>query len=96
MTINDYRKFRESIFKNNTDLVNFIHKLREQATDKGIRATFSYRCITMVTKLESTGMDLKDIIKIAVMKGLDQDTIKTFTLNGTTKYHRGLRGIQVA
>lgn len=85
-----------AISKNNTDLVNFIHELRTQATDKGIRATFSYRCITMVTKLESTGMDLKDIIKIAVMKGLDQDTIKTFTLNGTTKYHRGLRGLQVA
>ena len=85
-----------AISKNNTDLVNFIHELREQATDKGIRATFSYRCITMVTKLESTGMDLKDIIKIAVMKGLDKDTIKTFTLHGTTKYHRGLRGLQVA
>ena len=85
-----------AISKNNEELVNFIHDLRDQAKDKGIRATFSYRCITMVTKLESTGMDLKDIIKIAVMKGLDQDTIKTFTLNGTTKYHRGLRGIQVA
>ena len=85
-----------AISKNNEDLVNFIHELRTQATDKGIRATFSYRCITMVTKLESTGMDLKDIIKIAVMKGLDKDTIKTFTLHGTTKYHRGLRGLQVA
>lgn len=85
-----------AISKNNTDLVNFIHELREQAADKGIRATFSYRCITMVTKLESTGMDLKDIIKIAVMKGLDKDTIKTFTMSGTTKYHRGLRGLQVA
>ena len=85
-----------AISKNNEDLVNFIHELRTQATDKGIRATFSYRCITMVTKLESTGMDLKDILKIAVMKGLDKDTIKTFTLHGTTKYHRGLRGLQVA
>ena len=85
-----------AISKNNEDLVNFIHELRTQASDKGIRATFSYRCITMVTKLESTGMDLKDIIKIAVMKGLDKDTIKTFTLHGTTKYHRGLRGLQVA
>lgn len=85
-----------AISKNNTDLVNFIHDLREQATDKGIRATFSYRCITMVTKLEGSGMDLKDIIKITVMKGLDKDTIKTFTMSGTTKYHRGLRELQVA
>ena len=85
-----------AISKNNADLVNFIHDLRTQAADKGIRATFSYRCITMVTKLETTGMDLKDIIKIAVMKGLDKDTIRTFTMNGTTKYHRGLRGLQVA
>lgn len=85
-----------AISKNNGDLVNFIHELRTQATDKGIRATFSYRCITMVTKLERTGMDLKDIIKITVMKGLDKDTIRTFTLSGTTKYHEGLRELQVA
>ena len=43
-----------------------------------MRATFSYRCIITVTKLEKTGMDLNTILSIAVFKGLDKDTIKTF------------------
>ena len=48
-----------AITKNNTELVEFIRQLREEATSKGIRATFSYRCMTMVTKLERSGMDLQ-------------------------------------
>lgn len=85
-----------AISKNNSDLVTFIHQLRDEATNKGIRATFSYRCITMVTKLEKTSMQLKDIMKIAVMKGLDKDTINTFNLIGSSKYHTALKDIQVA
>lgn len=85
-----------AISKNNSDLVSFIHQLREEATNKGIRATFSYRCIMMVTKLEKTGMQMKDIMKIAIMKGLDKDTINTFNSSGSSKYHTALREIQVA
>lgn len=85
-----------AISKNNSDLITFIHQLRDEATNKGIRATFSYRCITMVTKLEKTGMQLKDIMKIAVMKGLDKDTINTFNPTGSSKYHTALKDIQVA
>lgn len=83
-----------AISKNNSDLVSFIHQLREEATQKGIRATFSYRCITMVTKLEKTEMQLDDIIKIAVVKGLDQDTINTIRPQGYSKYHTALRNLQ--
>lgn len=85
-----------SITKNNADLVDFVHQLREYATTQGIRATFSYRCMTMVTKLESAGMDLEKIIKIAIMKGLDKDTINTFYITGNTKYHDALRKVQQA
>ncbi len=85
-----------AISKNNSELVSFIRQLRDEATNKGIRATFSYRCITMVTKLEKTGMTMKDIMKIAVMKGLDKDTINTFNPSGSSKYHTALREIQVA
>lgn len=71
----DYDKRVElSITKGNTELVDFIHDLRNQAKEKGIRATFSLRCLTMVTKLENSGMKLDRIIMIAVMKGLDKDT----------------------
>lgn len=75
----DYsRKIELSLSNNNFELVNFVRSLRDIAKDNGIRATFSYRCITMVTKLEKTGMHLGMILKIAVFKGLDQDTINTF------------------
>ena len=81
---------------NNAELVNFIRNLRKEAKNKGIRATFSYRCITMVTKLEKAGMDTEMIIKIAVVKGLDKDTINTFNVFGSSKYHEALRKVKMA
>ena len=85
-----------AISKGNADLVSFIRQLRDQAASKGIRATFSYRCITMVTKLEKSGMDAQEILKIAVVKGLDKDTINTLRPEGNTKYHEALRKVQMA
>lgn len=85
-----------NITGNNSELVSFIHQLREEAKTKGIRTTFSYRCMTMVSKLEKSGMNMEIIIKIAVMKGLDKDTINTFNPNGSTKYHEALRKVKEA
>lgn len=85
-----------AITKNNSELVDFIHQLRKESEDKGIRATFSYRCLTMVTKLEKTGMELKMIMKIAVLKGLDKDTINTFEVSSNTKYAKALKEVQMA
>jgi hypothetical protein len=85
-----------AISKNNADLVSFVHELRDVAAENGIRATFSYRCITMVTKLEKAGMDLVTIIKIAVMKGLDKDTIGTFNVSSATKYGKALNELKAA
>lgn len=85
-----------AITKNNTELVNFIRQLRKEAESKGIRATFSYRCMTMVTKLENAGMDLVTAITIAVVKGLDKDTINTLNPIGVSKYHNALKQIQKA
>lgn len=85
-----------AISKNNSDLVSFIHDLRVVAQNNGIRATFSYRCIAMVTKLEKAGMDMEEIIKIAVVKGLDKDTINTLYVSGSTKYHKALSEVRAA
>ena len=85
-----------AITKNNTELVEFIRQLREEATSKGIRATFSYRCMTMVTKLERSGMDIQMAIKISVVKGLDKDTLNTLNPMGNTKYHAALKKVQMA
>lgn len=92
----DYDKNIELILaKGNTDLVEFIRDLRQQANDKGIRATFSYRSITMVTKLEGK-LEAKEILLIAVLKGMDKDTINTFNTYKNTKYHKVLQEIKMA
>lgn len=82
--------------KGNSDLINFIHELRDIAETKGIRATFSYRCMIMASLLEEGGMEIEKIVKIAIMKGLDKDTLNTFVTDYSknTKYHLGLRNLQ--
>lgn len=82
--------------KGNRELVNFIRTLREEAKTNGIRATFSYRCITMVTKLEAAGMDLKQILIIAVFKGMGKDDINCFGSHLNNKYSKALENIQGA
>lgn len=89
-------KIEMAITNNNAELVEFVRQMREEAKSKGIRATFSYRCMIMVTKLEAKGMDLETALKISVVKGLDRDTINTFNPSGNTKYHVALRKIQQA
>lgn len=92
----DYCELIEKkLTKNNKELIAFIHDLRKTAQGKGIRATFSYRCMMMVTKLEKAGMSLEEIMRIAIMKGLDKDTINTFKLFGNSKYYEALKKIQM-
>ena len=85
-----------ALAKGNTALVQFIEDLRKQAEEKSIRATFSYRCISMVVKLEKAGMQIEEIIKIAVVKGMDKDTINTFTTNSGNKYSEALYKVKKA
>lgn len=93
----DYsRRVEMLISKNNADLVDFIHALRDEAESKGVRTTFSYRCLAMVTKLEAQGMELEMIIKIAVVKGLDKDTVNTLRPFGFTKYHTAFEKVRMA
>lgn len=89
-------KIELSLAKGNAELVTFIEDIRKQAEDKGIRATFSYRCISMVVKLEKVGLPLEEIIKIAVVKGLDKDTISTFNTNTGNKYSEALYKVKKA
>lgn len=92
----DYcEKIEMHLAKGNKELVNFVHELRKEAELKGIRATFSYRCIITVTKLENI-LPMDEIIKIAVFKGLDKDTINTFHVHGVNKYVDAVKKIQMA
>lgn len=78
-----------ALSKGNEELVTFIRSLRTQAKAQGINSTFSYRCITMVQKLEGK-LELKEVIRIAVVKGMDKDTINTFQTNPANKYSKAL------
>jgi hypothetical protein len=91
----DYdRNIELMLAKGNEILVNFIRSLRDFCKTKGIRATFSYRAIISVTKLEAAGLDLKTILSIAVVKGLDKDTIKTLQVTNSGRYYFALRELQ--
>lgn len=91
----DYDKGIEMyLTKGNKDLVEFIRALRDEAERGSIRATFSYRCLTMVAKLEAAGMELSEVVTIAIVKGLDKDTIRTLRPEGNSKYHEALRKVQ--
>ena len=85
-----------AITKGNTDLINFIHDMRKVAEQNGIRATYSYRCMTMVTKLEKSNMKLSVILKMTVFKGMDKDTINTIPSTGNSKYYKALDEIKKA
>lgn len=76
----------------NQELVTFIRELREKAKSNGVRATFSYRCLIMVTKLEKAGTNLTDIMDIVILKGLDKDTRRTLRLGYVekSKYYKAL------
>lgn len=81
--------------RGNAEMVRFIRELRKYATDKDIRATFSYRCISMLTKLEKAGMPLKDAMEITVLKGMDKDTILSLNLiMSSNKYYETLLEIK--
>lgn len=92
----DYdRNIEMHIAKGNKELVDFVEAIRTEAETNGIRATFSYRCIGMVTKLEKTGLELKNILAIAVFKGMEKDTINNFRLYTLdNKYKTALNELQ--
>ena len=93
----DYdRRVELKLANGNAELVDFIHEIRDTCTMLGIRATFSYRAIISVTKLESAGMPLETIIKIAVVKGMDSDTLRTINLSGNTRYSKALNSLKAA
>ena len=94
----DYsKKIELALAKNNGSLVDFIRDIRKQAEEKGIRATFSYRCISMVVKLEGK-IEMTEILNIAVFKGMTKDTVKTFTSydKGNNPYFKALSQLKEA
>lgn len=82
-----------ALAKGNTELVEFVRELRKQAQEKGVRATFSYRAIATIRKLEGK-LALNKVLAIGVFKGMDSDTLKTFEATASNKYFREMRRLQ--
>jgi hypothetical protein len=81
--------------KGDLELVQFIRDLRDQSNRLGIRATYSYRCIIAASKLNGT-LPLDDVIMIAIVKGMDKETIKTYQTTDDNRYSRSLKKLQRA
>lgn len=92
----DYdRNIELKITNGNVELVDFIHSIRDIAKERGIRATFSYRCMLMLKKLEGK-IELSKLLKICVFKGMDEDTLNIFKgayRYKSGKYYEALRNI---
>lgn len=70
-----------SIAKGDEDLVTFVHELRTNNENNGTNYVFSYRCIEYIVKLKNTGMNLENILKITVFKGMDLDEIRMYNFS---------------
>lgn len=60
---------------NNMDLVNFAHAFRKATDSMGIECLFSYRTINRIAKLEQVFSNLKEVIQISLLKGMDVDDL---------------------
>jgi hypothetical protein len=65
-----------AITNSNTDLVNFAHAFRHATEEAGVNCLCSYRAIGMINTMEQEFNDTKEIINIALVKGMDHDTVE--------------------
>lgn len=68
-------KIEKAMVLNNMDLVNFAHAFRKATDSMGIECLFSYRTINRIAKLEQVFSNLKEVIQISLLKGMDVDDL---------------------
>lgn len=78
-----------SIAKGDKQMVRFVREIRKEAENKGIRGTFSYRCLQTMVKLNGV-MALDEVLEIAIFKGMDKDTMNTVQIAGCGRYSAAL------
>lgn len=88
----DYSEAIEKAITNgNTELIDFVHAFRKATADAGIKHLATYRSMERICKLEGM-MDLKETLKICLLKSLPIDDMKILVdnmrngLSGTNKY----------
>lgn len=89
-----FRGIEMELAKGDRDLVDFIESLRTKADELGVRATFSYRAIQNVVKLQEMKMPMEIIIKNAVFKCMDKDAVRMFIdKTSSNRYYREMARI---
>lgn len=68
-------KIEKAMALNNMNLVNFAHAFRKATDSMGIECLFSYRTINRIAKLEQVFSNLKEVIQISLLKGMDVDDL---------------------
>lgn len=68
-------KIEKAMALNNMDLINFAHAFRKATDSMGIECLFSYRTINRIAKLEQVFSNLKEVIQISLLKGMDVDDL---------------------
>ena len=95
-------QIEKHLTSNNTELLEFVRALRRTSEKLGVRATFSYRCLQMATKLEAAKMLLEKIIDIAILKGVDDESRRALLnapallmceVGGKNRYYRAARAL---
>jgi hypothetical protein len=90
-------KIEETICDNNKELLSFCRAFRQTVEEAGIECLCSYRTIIRIFKLEKV-LELSDVIKISLLKGLEKDDIEIIKnkiktkVSATNKYYRALCG----
>lgn len=90
-------KIEKSICDNNDKLLTFCRAFRQTVDEAGIECLCSYRTILRISKLEKV-LELSDVIKISLLKGLEKDDIEIIKsriknkVPSTNKYYRALCG----
>ena len=84
-------KIEDAISNGNSELVDFIREFRKVTENEGIYCIASYRTIERITKLEGV-MDLSTILKISLVKALNEDDIKMLAnkMDDNNKYVKAL------
>ncbi|HSX39121.1 MAG TPA: AAA family ATPase [Candidatus Saccharimonadales bacterium] len=84
-----------AVAKNDIELIEFAHEIRNAAETSGIIILCSYRSISKIVKLQDMNFDLKDIMRMALIKGIASDDIKMLSrnmnINPTNKYFKALK-----
>lgn len=92
-------KVEKAMAKDNAPLIHFCHTFRDITDKAGIECLFSYRALDRIAKLEAVFSNLAEVLSIALLNGLDEDTIEMLQNEfnkrqdmRTNKYAKALMG----